>query len=383
MTKALFVTNFCPHYHVRLFELLALQLDLKFLFTSQGSEWYWDRRHGVKSGDFRHEYLPGLQLGPRLRITPALVHRILTADSSLIFCALAGRFALPVTYLLARARGIPFILWTGLWRHPETIFHRLSYPLLRYIYRNSAAIVVYGRHVRDYLVGLGVEPKRIFIANHATDNELYNRAVGPTELDGLRAKHGLFGRAVILYVGRLTPIKGLQQLIQAVTGLADLKPVLILVGEGPLASVLQHQSADSGVEIRFVGYVPTDQLYQFYALADVFVLPSVTIREGRELWGLVINEAMNQAVPIVATEAVGAVAGGLVRDRETGLVVSEADVPGLSAALRRLLEDREFAERIGRGGQREVAHWGIQQMATGFIAAAQHAIRTSQPAGQR
>src|SRR5205823_12072283 len=90
--------------------------------------------------------------------------------------------------------------------------------------------------------------------------------------------------------------------------------------------------------VRFAGYVPVDETVAYYALASVVVLPSVTTPQAKEAWGLVVNEAFNQGVPVIATDAVGAVAGGLVRDGVNGLVVPEAN----SAAI-----------KIGRASCRE------------------------------
>lgn len=374
MTSALFVTNFCPHYHVRLFESVARQMDVTFLFVSKGSEWYWDPRHGVRSGEFKHEYLAESKRWGKQGVAYRLLHRLWSGQPQVVVCALAGRLPLALTYLWARLRGRPFVLWTGLWMHPRTLIHRLSFPIMLRLYRGSTAVVVYGTHVRDYLTDLGVEARRIFVAPHALDNELYNPRVEPAVVDGLRARHGVTGRRVILYVGRLTAVKGLRFLIRAASHMADLAPVLVIVGEGELRSDLEQQAIQDGVDARFIGYVPTEELYRYYAMADVFVLPSVTVKQGRELWGLVVNEAMNQGVPVVATDSVGAVRGNLVRDGETGLVVPEGDAAALGAALRRLLEEGELARRLGEAGRREIANWTTEGMADGFLEAIRFAL---------
>ena len=69
------------------------------------------------------------------------------------------------------------------------------------------------------------------------------------------------------------------------------------------------------------------------------VVPSVPTRDFLEPWGLVVNEAFDQGVPVIATDAVGAAAGGLVRHERTGLVVPAGDAGALAAALRRVHGD--------------------------------------------
>jgi len=370
---AILVSNFCPHYRVRTYETLARRMDVRFLFVSRGEEEYWDPRRGVQRGDFPHEYLSGFHLTPGLRVTPGLVSRLWTSDADVVFMALADRFSVLVGYGLARLRRKSFVLWTGLWQHPRTAFHRLTFPLLRHIYTHADAVLVYGTHVRDYLIGVGVRPDRIFVAEHAVDNAVYDRPVSAEDRARLRRELGAGERKVVLYVGRLTPSKGLADLVRAVAEVADLPPHLVLVGEGSLRGELEAQAAALGVTTRFVPHVAPTELYPYYAAADVLVLPSVTTTAGKEPWGLVVNEAMNQATPVVASTAVGAAAGGLVRDGETGLVFPEGDSSALARALRRVLADGALAQRLGRAGREAVSRHTNERMAAAFVAAAARA----------
>jgi glycosyltransferase involved in cell wall biosynthesis len=85
---------------------------------------------------------------------------------------------------------------------------------------------------------------------------------------------------------------------------------------------------------------------------------------------------MNQGIPVIASTAVGAAAGGLVRNGETGLVVPEGSVAGLSVALRRILTDSDLALRLRNAGRREVAQWTNDRMTEGFVSAANYALGT-------
>jgi glycosyltransferase involved in cell wall biosynthesis len=111
------------------------------------------------------------------------------------------------------------------------------------------------------------------------------------------------------------------------------------------------------------------RLRSLYAACDVLVVPSIRTRNFREPWGLVINEAMNQRVPVIASDAVGAVAGGLVRDRANGLVVPAADAGALADAITRLAGDRDLRERLGATGAQDVRAFSHDAWAEGFSAA--------------
>jgi len=363
-----FITNICPHYHIKTFEVLAHYYDVDYCFFSAGDEWYWEQKHGMRMGEFRYKYLPGFHLG-RTRVTPSLVTRLWQGNYDVFVKCITGRFALPATFLIAKLRRRPFVLWTGMWMHPQTLFHRLSFPVTRYIYHHADAIVVYGEHVKRYLVGLGVKAEKVFIAAHAVDNDLYSRSVSEEEKAALRDRLGLSSAPkVVLYLGRLEESKGLCYLIEAFAMLPRDDTVLIFVGDGGWRARLEAQSQRRGLagSVRFPGYVPPGETLPYYALADVFVLPSVTVPAGKEPWGLVVNEAMNQGVPVVATDAVGAAAGGLVQDGANGFVVHERDSVALSQAIERILSDRELRHRMSQNARRIVAEWDNERMVEGF-----------------
>jgi len=98
----------------------------------------------------------------------------------------------------------------------------------------------------------------------------------------------------------------------------------------------------------------------------VLVLPSIPTRTFREPWGLVVNEAMNRGLPVIATDAVGAAAGGLVRDGRNGVVVAAGDSTALSGALRRLAADAPLRLALGRAGAEDVRAYSHDAWARGF-----------------
>jgi glycosyltransferase involved in cell wall biosynthesis len=380
--KVAFVTNFCPHYRVRTYEALARHHDVDYLFFSKGQEWYWPEQHGVRGGAFRHEYLPGFGLGGT-RITPRLPLRLWTGGYEAIIKCIVGRFALPASYAVARLKGMPFILWTGVWMRLRSPAHRLLFPLTRYIYRHADAVVVYGEHVKRYLLGEGVAAERIFVAPHAIDNEAYRRPVPAEEQAALRRRLGIEpGDKVVLYLGRLEDGKGLSYLVDAFASVGDRDAVLVIAGSGAEAGALQEHARRQGVgdRVRFPGYVPPEDAVMYYAVAWVYVLPSVTTPVFKEPWGLVVNEAFNQALPVVATNAVGAAAGGLIENGVTGLVVPERDSAAMAAALRRVLAARALRDDLGRRARERVAEWDNERMVRGFRQALDYVSRSARPA---
>jgi glycosyltransferase involved in cell wall biosynthesis len=289
-----------------------------------------------------------------------------------IIKCITGKFALPVSYLAARVRRKPFILWTNLWYHPDTVFHRITFPVTKWIYRHADAVVTFGIHIQKYLEGLGADANRMFVSTQTVDSAIFGRAIPAEDSRLLRASLGLEDEHVILYVGRYDPIKGLEYLVQAIALVpSELKVHLILVGDGerkgPIKELVKELNISS--RVSFVGYVANVDLYKYYAMASVFVLPSITLRNAKEVWGLVINEAMNQSCPVIATDAVGAAVGGLVKDGITGFVVPERDAQAIADAIIKILSNPDLRESMRKAALEEIQQWTFDRQVEGFMKA--------------
>jgi colanic acid/amylovoran biosynthesis glycosyltransferase len=371
--RLVFVQTFCSHYTVELFNLLAQRIDTQFFFYSDGGEWYWQAEHGVRSGDFPHTYLRGFRLG-NTRIAPALPWKLLCSRAQAILSCIDGKFSLPVAYLVARWKRVPFLVWTGIWCRLDTPLQRWMFPLTRFLYQHADGIVAYGEHVKRYLVSEGVQPERIFVAPHAVDNSFYSRTVPESEKEALRRNLDIRpSQKVVLYLGRLEKTKGIHYLLKAFDSSDLPEAVLVIAGDGSERPALENLIIQLGVEkrVRFAGYVPPEQTVTYYAVSSVVILPSVSAPEGKEPWGLVVNEAFNQGIPVVATDAVGAVSGGLLQDQKNGLVVPERDSDALAGALKNLWEDPAARERLGSAAKRSIADWNHAVQASGFMLALQ------------
>lgn len=158
----------------------------------------------------------------------------------------------------------------------------------------------------------------------------------------------------VLFVGRLTPHKGVDRLLQALPAGARLN-VVGSTGHDPRPPERDYprllRELAAGRAVRFVGPAPDAELPGWYRSAQVLVLPSVEQTcYGRpvrvsELLGLAVIEAMASGTPVVASR-VGGVAE-VVQDGETGYLVPPGDVAALRERLERVLGDRRLARRLG------------------------------------
>ncbi len=339
----LFVTNHAPGYRVGAFAALHEREDVVFALV--GGE----ARHGGGGTE------PGQLSFPALRVAQRDVLALAASgEYRAVVAGISGRVALPAAHLGARRARVPFVLWATLWAHPRTAAHALSYLPLRHLYRDADAIVTYGPHVSAYVWAKGARAP-VFEAPQAVDGAYWSQpADSPRRQRAYQA----------LFVGRLAGEKGLATLLSAwqLSGLRVSQAALVLVGGGRFRAPLSATSA-----VRPVGRQPPREVRNFYAGSDVVVVPSIPTRAFLEPWGLVVNEAFHQGTPVIATTAVGAVAGGLVRDGRNGLVVPPGDAGALAAALRRLYDDPGLRARLGAQARADIAPYTQPAWAAGVV----------------
>jgi glycosyltransferase involved in cell wall biosynthesis len=345
-----------------LYELLADRLPIEFYFFSEGEERYLGPSVWHIQGNFPVRHVRRLKLAGNPLLVGLQTELRRERYDAVVKC-LNGRLMVPYVYELARRRGIPFVLWSGMWHHPETWVHRLTRPLVERVYRGSDAIVTYGEHVKRFVEAIpGVVPGKVFVAGQAID---------PTPFSALEP--GFPETAEVLFVGQLEMHKGIHDLLTAFAAVKDQSVRLRLVGTGSLEDeVRAHARLDFRVEL--LGYVPHDELPAELVRARCLVLPAVTTARYREAWGLVVNEAMAAGVPVIATDAVGAAAGGLVRDGRNGLIVPERRPEALAVAIRKLVSDRSLARALGVQARIDVAAFNYPRMAQAFVDAIDYAI---------
>ena len=342
MRPVLFVTNHVPPERVGAFAALHRRLPIELAIFGGRST------HATAGLDD-----PGV---PHRHVEQREVARLAAARRfRAVVCGTAGRIALPAAWQGARAARTPFVLWSALWAHPRTPAHLVAgSALMAALYRRADAVVAYGPHVAAFAKARGA--RNLHIAPQAVDNAFWSAPVTP--------QRGAPFLAVFL--GRPSRGKGATVLLdawrQSGVGASAAALVLVGVGSGPARN-------PAGGAVVFVGPQPAEQVRNFLAGADVCVIPSLRTRSFREPWGLVANEAMNQSTPVIASDEVGAVAGGLVRHERNGLVVGAGDAPALAAALRRLHDDAELRAKLGANARRDVAAYTFEAWAAGFEAA--------------
>ena len=156
------------------------------------------------------------------------------------------------------------------------------------------------------------------------------------------------GVPLVLWVGRLDPVKGLDELLAAFARVADgTAAQLALAGDGAYAESVRRNIRERRLGDRVHMLGSRDDVAGLLKLADVFVLPSRT--EGMPN---ALLEAMAAGRPIVTSDVPGC--RDLIDHERTGLLVRSGDEAALGDAITRLLTDRRLAEKLGHAASRQV-----------------------------
>jgi glycosyltransferase involved in cell wall biosynthesis len=358
------LTTYLAGYRMPLYERLAERHGVEVLCYGRGARyvppWFRDLDEQLAAAPF-----------PARRLHGVLDAFRVGAGYDAVIAPFAGGTILPAAYAGARRHGKPFILWASVWAQPRSLAHAVALPVTRHIYRQADAVVAYGEHVRRFVADLRGRDSDVFVAPQTVEPELFARDVDAGEIEEFRARHELPAGPLVLYVGRLVAEKGVGVLLDAWPRVGA-GATLVLIGDGALAD-----QARRSARARLIGPLARAELPAAYAACELAVLASVPTPRFREPWGLVCNEAMHQRRPVVASDSVGAVAGGLVRDGETGLVVPSGDPQALARAIDRLLGDERLRARLGAAAQAAVAPYTYEAMVAAFDRALATAISPS------
>ena len=197
----------------------------------------------------------------------------------------------------------------------------------------------------------------------------------PVNMDDIKAKYNLENRKLVLFVGRINRMKGLEYLVKAadiiVNQCSHKEMLFLLVGSFENVEVDKPgkytrrildlvKSLNLAENVRLTGTVPLDDITGLYLICDLFVLPSIA-----EQFPLVVLEAMTSGKPVIASKTPGALMQ--VKDGWNGLLVGIGDEKELAEKIRYLLDNPEEAKRMGVNATEFVKQFDWSKIAQKYL----------------
>ncbi|NBB81151.1 MAG: glycosyltransferase [Verrucomicrobia bacterium] len=270
--------------------------------------------------------------------------------------------------------GTPLVVCYERTFHTERHAQRLRTWYRRQALRFVDAMSVNGSLSREYSQWLGMSPERITTGQMVADTENLSRLVSRVNRAECAALRGKWGDPdwVFVAVGRLVPCKGLSELFRGwkrleEAGVDDCR--LVLIGGGPLDKDLRYEAQSLGLRrVFFEGHVDYDAIAQYYASADVFVMPTL-----EDNWSLVVPEAMACGLPVLCSRYNGCFPE-LIEPGGNGWVFDPLDETDTFEALTRCVEYRDKLASMGARSREIVSEHTPQHAADAIFRACELAI---------
>jgi glycosyltransferase involved in cell wall biosynthesis len=237
--------------------------------------------------------------------------------------------------------------------------------LLRLLFRRFAGFLYVGGANRRYYVEHGVPDTKLFFSPHAVDNDRFIAARPAAEREALEWRRELGipeGHRVMLFAGKFVPKKRPLDLIHAFRQAQVANATLLLVGSGPLEPEVRRLAAGLP-NVRVAPFQNQRAMPRTLAAGDVIVLPSFG---EEETWGLVINEAMCLARPVMVSDHCGC-AEDLIEPGRNGWIFPAGDVMALAHKLREAAAPEVDLQRMGACGARTVERYHYREAVVGIL----------------
>ncbi|MGO1166243.1 MAG: glycosyltransferase family 4 protein [Janibacter sp.] len=265
-------------------------------------------------------------------------------EAALVALAVGRALDIPVVY---EVRGFFEALWTRdvAWAERAEIYRR-RWAAEAGAMRSAAAVVTLSESMKADIVSREVDPGHV----HVVPNGVDPSAFVPVERDeGLSAELGLTDRFVFGYVSNLDHYReGQELLIDAAVELRrrGVPATALIVGDGGRRELLEQHARDidAGDAVHFTGRIPHDDVVQYYAQLDVFVIPRIDERAARLVTPLKPYEAMALGVPLVVSDlpALQEITGAGAR----GETFVTGDASSLADVLQTLADSPERRARL-------------------------------------
>lgn len=361
--KVLFLTNIPSPYRVAFFNELGKQCDLTVLFERESSTERDDSWKKFAVSHFKAVFLPGFKMGVASAFCPSVTRYLKKQYDRIIvtnFSDLTGIWA--IRYL--KKHKIPYAL------ESDGAFPGSGKGVKEWIKRKIiegadqyfSTAVIHDQYYRTY----GATDEQIvrYPFSSIMNDDVLNNVPSISEKKKIRTRLQMIESKILLSVGRFSYNggygKGYDVLLKVAERLGNEFGIYI-VGDEPTEEFVQLRNSKGLHNVHFIGFKNKAELTEYYAASDCFVL----LTRG-DCWGLVINEAMANGLPIVTTPM--CIAGTeLVTDNENGFLVQLDSEELIAQKIREIVSDESKNQSFSQASLQKVSKYTIENMATAHM----------------
>lgn len=363
MKKVLFLTNLPSPYRIDFFNELGKHCDLHVIFEKDKSKTRDDRWQSYNFKNFTAYFPKSIFVQGQVKFYKSVTreYKKISPDITIVCNYSSSKGYLFLLYLIARGARYSIEGDGALFRPDSCIKHFLK----KLIFKRASKLLYTTEEHKKYLMAHGASEAQLFFYPFTSIFE--NEILLPGNFQKARkdARNVLFpknqSRIQILSVGRFIPVKRFDLLLKAFKPFDSISNLLIIGGQ-PTKEYLDIIESLKIENVSFLPFMNKASLYQYMRASDVFVFTS----EG-DVWGLVINEAMANGMPVIATT--GCLGAVQMSKNNPGLMISaNRDLKSLQANLAKVLAMSECERnRLSICNLKKVREYTIENMAKRHI----------------
>ncbi len=211
------------------------------------------------------------------------------------------------------------------------------------VLRDAKRFVAVSEYEVQQYAEMGIDRKKVDVIYNGIDSEVFTNL---PNAGAFRMKYGLMGKKVVLFLGKITPRKGIDVLVKAFSMLGATDATLVIAGNDmrfkhQIANIVRETGVSS--QVLFTGLLTGNDKLAAYRDADVLVYPAI-----HEIFGLVPFEAMMCGTPVIVTDDCGC--GEIIGDKGIGYLVKYNDIKDLRDRIAEVLAcSQDAQERAKRG----------------------------------
>lgn len=354
-TKILFLTNIPSPYRVEFFEELGKLCELTVLYEKKSAD---DRQWKyVDKLNYTSVFLKGIKTGA----DNALCFEVINHLKKKYDVIVVGGYSTPTGMLAIeylRFKKIPFYLnCDGGFIKQEK---QINFIIKKHFIGSATYWLSSGKETNKYLKHYGAKEDKIFLYPFSSirEKDVIIKPLTDEDKVLLKKELGILEEKVVVSVGQFIYRKGFDVLIKASEGLKANVGVYIIGGK-PTEEYINLAEQYKGADVHFVGFCEKETLKKYYQVSNCMAFPT---RE--DIWGLVINEALANGLPIVSTDKCIA---ALELVGEAGGIIPSEDEKILCETISKIIENEDVQKAMSRLAIEKAAEYTIEKMAYAHI----------------
>ena len=331
--KVLWLTNIPSPYRVKFFNELGKKCDLTVIFEKKSSTERDESWKNFQLDNFKAIFLSGKSVGVAEAICFSVMKYIDKEYDHIVVTNYSDPTGI-IAILYMRSKGIHYEI-EGDGAFP-ILSNRIKSAIKRFILSKSDICFSTAKMHDEYYIINGVSKERIvrYPFTSLCKNEIVELPVGSEEKEDLRNQLNIKEHYMILSVGQFIYRKGYDNLIEAASRLNECYGIYIVGGDAPREYIEMVKKLKCR-NVHFIGFKKSEELRKYYKAADIFVHPT---RE--DIWGLVVNEAMSNGLPVITTNK--CIAGlEMVQNNMNGTIGEVDDINYLVTSIKQCCEKKE------------------------------------------